>query len=119
MHNDCVYSLFSTLLYIATVLQKFEENPEFRKAVLSLASNPAASSISQSTPSVRGMDMNTEELCQWLRKKKIAEKYIKCFEDEDIDGAVLAAYKDEHLISLGISEEHVRIKIITQFKKLL
>ena len=63
--------------------------------------------------------MTTEQLCKWLRTKKIAEKYIKCFEDEDIDGAVLAAFKDEHLISLGISVEHVRIKILTQFKKLL
>ena len=106
-------------IIIASVPQKFEENPEPRKAV---ASNPAAVSISQSIPaqpSVKGEDMTTEELCEWLRTKKIAEKYIKCFEDEDIDGAVLAVYKDEHLISLGISQEHVRIKILTQFKKLL
>ena len=63
--------------------------------------------------------MTTEELCQWLRTKKIAEKYIKCFENEDIDGTVLASFKDEHLISLGISEDYVRIKILKQFKKLL
>ena len=60
--------------------------------------------------------MTTEELCQWLRTKKVVKNVLK---NEDIDGAVLAVYKDEDLISLGISEKHVRIKILTQFKKLL
>jgi len=62
--------------------------------------------------------MSTEELCQWLRKKKIVEKYIECFEKAEVDGLQLAAYEDEHLKDLGISEPLVRIKILSQFRKI-
>ena len=63
------------------------------------------------------MNMTTAELCQWLREKKIPPKYIKHFEQDEIDGSELAVYKDEHLKEF-IPESRVRIKILVQFEKL-
>lgn len=84
---------------------------------VSITSNTQPSLVVQ--PDVRATDMTTEQLCQWLRTRKVKEKYIECFEREDIDGSVLADYKEEHLEGIGISEAHVRVKIIAQFKKLI
>ena len=69
-------------------------------------------------PSDRAMNMTTAELCQWLKDKKISKEYIEYFERDEIDGSELAAYKDEDLKDIGISESRVRIKILTQFRKI-
>ena len=90
-----------------------------------LASDQAASSMSLSVsplllkqPSDKAMEMNTAELCQWLKDKNIPDEYIKCFERDKIDGSELAAYDDELLEGMGISERRVRIRILAQFRKI-
>ena len=69
-------------------------------------------------PSDRAINMTTAELCQWLKNKNISQEYIEYFKRDDIDGSELAAYKDEDLKDMGISEPHVRMKILTQFRKI-
>lgn len=64
------------------------------------------------------MNMTTVELCQWLKEKKISDKYIEYFEAEEIDGYELAQYTDEDLSQLGISERRIRIKILAQFRRI-
>lgn len=101
------------------VLQTIEENPEIREAVMKqLSVSPSISPSLTKQPSDRAMNMTTAELCQWLKDKKISKEYIKYFEEEEIDGSELAAYNDEDLKDMGISEPRVRIKILTQFRKI-
>lgn len=69
-------------------------------------------------PSEKAKKMTTEELCQWLRKIKVSDDYIKLFEEEDIDGSVLAQYEFNDLEDLGISKGFVRKKIITKFRNI-
>ena len=95
-----------------------------------LVHDPAPSSVSPSvtasstpslltvTPSDKAMNMATEELCQWLKEKRIDDKYIEYFRKDDIDGSVLAEYTDEDLEGMGISESHIRKKIRIQFRKI-
>ena len=93
-----------------------------------LVHDPAPSSVSpsvtaSSTPSLltatpSGKAMTTEELCQWLKEKRIDDKYIEYFRKDDIDGSVLAEYTDEDLKGMGISEPHIRKKIRIQFRKI-
>ena len=71
------------------------------------------------TPSAKATDMSTEELCQWLKDKKVADNYIACFREVDVDGEVLEAYDDNDLKELGITEPHIRKKIMIQFRKLI
>ena len=85
-----------------------------------LAPNPAPSSDSLTIvqPSDKAINMTTEELCQWLKNKKITPEYIKFFEGNDIDGSVLATFDDQDLKDLGISEPYIRKKIRTQFRRI-
>ena len=69
-------------------------------------------------PSDKAMAMSTEELCQWLKDRNIADTYIECFREENVDGAELAAYDDNDLKQLGISEPRIRKKIMIQFRKI-
>ena len=69
-------------------------------------------------PSAKATDMSTEELCQWLKDKKVADKYIAYFREGDVDGEVLATYDDNDLKGLGITEPHIRKKIMVQFRKI-
>ena len=62
--------------------------------------------------------MTSEELCQWLKEKCIADEYIECFRRNDIDGSVLAEYNGDDLEEMGISELHIRKKIMIQFRKI-
>ena len=62
--------------------------------------------------------MTSEELCQWLKEKCIADEYIERFRKDDIDGLVLATYNDDDLKGMGISEPHIRKKIMVQFRKI-
>ena len=81
-----------------------------------------ASSVSPSlvaTPSAKAADMSTEELCQWLKDKKVADNYIACFREADVDGEVLEVYDDNDLKEMGITEPHIRKKIMIQFRKLI
>lgn len=109
------------------MLQQFKENPEFRRVVETLVYNqsatassmPIASSIPRSPavqPSDKAMNMTTTELCQWLKKLKIPDEYIEHFEQEEIDGLQLAEYKEEDLDFIPV--RRIRIKIVTQFKKI-
>ena len=69
-------------------------------------------------PSDKAMNMTTIELCQWLKDTKISQEYIEYFKRDKVDGSELAAYKDEDLKDMGISESRVRIRILTQFRKI-
>ena len=114
------------------VIQKIKGDPDLKKAVMeTLVPGPApssaaslsvmASSVAPSlvaVPSDKAMKMTVEELCQWLKEKKIAEKYIECFREEEIDGSELAAYNDDDLKDLGISEPRIRKKIMVQFRNI-
>lgn len=62
--------------------------------------------------------MTAVELCQWLKEKKISDKYIEYFEAEEIDGSELALYTNNDLRDLGISEPRIRKKILAQFRKI-
>ena len=61
-------------------------------------------------------DMETEDLCQWLKEKKIEAKYVELFIEKDIDGSVLADFEEDDLEGLGIPTSFVRKKILAQFK---
>lgn len=69
-------------------------------------------------PSAKAMNMTTEELCQWLKERKIDDKYIECFREDNVDGSELATYDDNDLEELGISEPRIRKKIMVQFRKI-
>ena len=112
---DCVLTNY----YMYIVLQKLEANQELREAVLkSLVSSPRIPPSLAKQPSDKAMNMSTEELCQWLKVKNIPDKYIEYFEREEVDGSQLAAYNEEHLEDIGVSESRIRIKIMTQFRKI-
>lgn len=82
----------------------------------SLPSDMVPSTSSAVTePSARAMKMTSEELCQWLKEKRIAARYIEYFRENDIDGSVLGACTDDDLKEMGISEPFIRKKIIIQF----
>ena len=118
------------VLYVYTyvVIQRIKEikdDPDLKKVVLeTLAPDPAPSSASPSSvapsslgaPSDKAMKMTSEELCQWLKEKKIADKYIECFREDDVDGSELATYNDDDLEHLGISEPRIRKKIMVKFR---
>ena len=76
------------------------------------------SQLSLAEPSDKAKSMSIEELCQWLKDKKIASEYIECFREDDVDGSVLAVYDDEDLKELGISEARIRKKIMVQFRNI-
>ena len=83
-----------------------------------LSVSPSIPSSLTKQPSDKAMNMTTVELCQWLRDRNISQEYIEYFKREKIDGSELAAYKDEDLKDMGISEPRVRIRILTQFRKI-
>ena len=116
-----------------TVIEKIKQNPELKKAVLeTLAPGPVTPSLATASvtapsvvpsslmvvPSTKAMAMNTEELCQWLKDWNIADHYIECFREDKIDGKELAAYDDNDLKDLGISEPRIRKKIMIQFRNI-
>ena len=68
-------------------------------------------------PSDKATNMTASELCQWLREKRIPDKYVKRFEQDEIDGSELAVYEEEHLEEF-IPEPRIRIKILVQFRKI-
>jgi len=129
-------SVSLSLSYIVLVLQQLEENPDLKRALLQTIANtttapsPASvtplsvppANVSQSlvvVPSQAAMNMTHKELCDWLREKKIAVKYLHLFEeDETIDGGELATYTDQDLEELGILESRVRKKILYQFRQI-
>ena len=78
----------------------------------------ASTSLLTATPSDKAQNMTSEELCQWLKERRIADKYIECFRENDIDGSVLAVYTDDDLKEMGISELHIIKKIRAQFNKI-
>ena len=80
--------------------------------------SPSILPSSLAMPSEKAVKMDTEELCKWLKEKKIDDKYIECFREDDVDGSVLATYDDDDLKGLGISESHIRKKIMVQFRKI-
>lgn len=97
-YKDCVSNCI-------IVIQRIQE---LEKAVMEI---PAPSPK-------KAADMSTEEVCQWLKERKIADNYIELFRENDVDGSVLADYTDEDLKELGIPKQHIRKKIISQFKKI-
>ena len=100
-------------------MQQLEENPELKK-VMSQKLAPSINPTPASVPAVvePSKKMTCKELCDWLRAKKIADKYIELFEEDDIDGKELAEYNDEDLKELGILEPRIRKKILVNFKDL-
>ena len=101
------------------VMQQLEENPELKKAMLQKLA-PSIIPTPASVPAVvePSKKMTCKELCDWLRAKKIADKFIELFENEDIDGKELAEYNDKDLQDLGILESRIRKKILVNFKDL-
>ena len=107
-------------------------DPELKKAVMeTLAPDPVTPSLATASvpvssvvpslvalPSDKAMAMSTEELCQWLEEKKVADNYIACFREDNVDGSELAAYDDDDLKELGISEPYIRKKIMIQFRRI-
>ena len=61
-------------------------------------------------------NMTTTELCGWLKEIKIKDKYIKYFEEHDINGSVLITCEADDLKGLGISEGFIRKKIVAKCK---
>ena len=119
--------------YNFIVIEKIQKlDPELKKAVMeTLAPDPATLSLATASvaaptvvpslvalPSAKAMDMSTEELCQWLKDKNVADDYIACFKKEDVDGSELATYDDNDLKGLGISDQRIRKKIMVQFRKI-
>ena len=104
------------------MVQQLEEDPDLKKEML----QKLAQSINSTTVSMASVSsvvepskkMTCQELCDWLRAKKIADKYIELFEKDEIDGKELAEYNDEDLQHLGISESRIRKKILVNFKDL-
>ena len=104
------------------MIQKLEENPELKKKMLqklvpSIDSKPV-STASVSSVVEPSKKMTCKELCDWLRARKIADKYIKLFEDEGVDGKELAEYDDDDLKDFGITEQRIRKRILVNFKDL-
>ena len=136
------YSLTSYIVFyicfiygtLCPVLQKLEENPDLKKALLQTLATTATSTASVSPlsgpaasvspslvvlPSQGAMNMTHEQLCDWLKEKKIAGKYLQLFEeDESIDGGELATYTEQDLEELGISESRIRKKILHHFRQI-
>ena len=113
------------------MIQKIEDNPELKKAVLQnltlseispmQPSMPSVASVSpsQDLPSQKAMKMSHEEMCDWLREKKIAGKYLHLFEeDEMINGEEFSFYTEKELEELGVAESRIRIRILVQFRKI-
>ena len=100
------------------VMQQLEDNPELKRAMLEKLAPPIDQTTSASSTVEPSKKMTCEELCDWLKAKKIAEKYIKLFEEDDVDGKELAEYNDQDLIDLGISEPRIRKKILVNFRDL-
>ena len=120
--NNCLSSVVLIVLttyYMYIVLRKLEADQELREAVMkSLVSKPRIPTSLAKQPSDKAMNMTTEELCQWLKVKLIPAEYIECFERLGIDGSDLADYNEEDLKKLGVSESHIRKRIMNQFRKI-
>ena len=115
-----------------TVIERIKHDPELKKAVMeTLAPDPVTPSLATAsvaapsvvpslvaTPSDKAMNMSTEELCQWLKDRNVADNYIACFREDNVDGSELAAYDDNDLKELGITEPRIRKKIMIQFRKI-
>jgi len=88
----------------------------------SLVPSPDISTIqltaSSLSASVKAKNMSSKQLCDWLKTKKIPEKYIKMFEDSDIDGELLAMFGETELEEMGIGESHIRKIILVQFSRI-
>ena len=108
------------------MLQKLEDNPDLKRVILQNIApsasvsgpNPSVSPSLVILPSQEAINMTHEQLCDWLRGKKVPEKYVKLFEDDSIDGGELATYDDDDLEELGISEKRIRKKILHHFRQI-
>lgn len=61
--------------------------------------------------------MTTKELCQWLQNElKLSDGDVKGFENEAINGNILAELDLEDLKDLGIEKSFVRKKIVIKFR---
>lgn len=68
-------------------------------------------------PSVKALAMTTENLIEWLSTIKLS-KYAKIFEEEKMNGELLATCDVEALKELGIRNGLDCRKIILQFRKI-
>ena len=120
-------------LCLTLVLQKIEDNPQLKEFLaqtftpvttsVSPVSNPATSASPSSvyvpsSASDKAKSMTHEELCAWLKEKKIKEEYIDLFKEESIDGEEMATYGEAELEELGISESRIRKRILVNFGKI-
>ena len=90
--------------------------PNLTTASLTAPSVAVPSLVGQ--PSAKALAMSTEKLCQWLKDRNVADNYIACFREDNIDGLEMAAYDDNDLKELGISEPRIRKKIMIQFRRI-
>ena len=77
--------------------------------------SPVIVASSAMGPSRKARSMTSVDLCNWLKMKKIPEKHVKLFEDNEIDGEVLTTFSENDLEEMGIGESYIRKKILVQF----
>ena len=66
----------------------------------------------------KGKQMTHQEVCNWLREKKVPDDVVKLFEqDEGIDGEEFFTYGLEELEDIGVAQMHIRKRILRQRDK--
>ena len=65
----------------------------------------------------KGKTMTTAEVVQWLEEIGLGE-YKEIFEEEDVNGSLLAELDMDDLEEMGVSKKFHRKKLITKFKEL-
>ena len=87
--------------------------------------NPLSVSVASISPSIvvvpsqDAINLSHKQLCDWLKEKKIAGKYLHLFEEDGtIDGGKLSTYTEEDLEELGIAKSHIRKKILHHFRQI-
>ena len=63
------------------------------------------------------MAMTTEEVVEWLGTIKLS-KYAKIFQDEDVDGELLATYNVKNLEEIGVNSGADGKKILLRFRRI-
>ena len=78
---------------------------------------PVPASLLAREPSEKAMAMTTEEVVEWLGTIKLS-KYAKIFQDEDVDGELLATYNVKNLEEIGVNSGADGKKILLRFRRI-
>ena len=79
--------------------------------------HPVPASLLDREPSKKAMAMTTEEVVQWLKSINLS-KYTQDFQDNEVDGELLASCTLKELEEIGVKGGVDRKKIFLRFRKI-